>query len=94
MSNTNVSINFWVDTDSEDASDRQTDNHQDADLFSVRQEDVSKDTAKLIAQYYQFKGDVRASDSGKSWICYKEPLVNGSVEFDLSLLKASNDVPF
>ena len=47
--------------------------------------EVTQEMATVIANYLEFKGDVRESQSGQSWRVYKNQISN---TFDLSAIPA------
>ena len=62
------------------------------DYFTIRKEyedntgqkhEVTSEVATVIANYLEFKGDVRESQSGQSWRVYKNQISN---TFDLSAI--------
>ena len=65
---------------------------ESCDYFTIRKEyeddagqehKVTLEVATVIANYLEFKGDVRDSQSGQSWRVYKNQLSNS---FDLSAI--------
>ena len=44
---------------------------EQADLMSVAKAEHTLEQAKFIANHLQFRGEVRESDSGKSWYAWK-----------------------
>ena len=67
---------------------------ESCDYFTIRKEyeddagqkhEVTQEMATVIANYLEFKGDVRESQSGQSWRVYKNQISN---TFDLSVIPA------
>jgi hypothetical protein len=67
---------------------------ESCDYFTIRKEydddagqkhKVTEEMATVIANYLEFKGDVRESNSAQSWRVYKNQISN---TFDLSVIPA------
>tara|TARA_Y100000310_G_scaffold26490_1_gene25287 strand:+ start:449 stop:748 length:300 start_codon:yes stop_codon:yes gene_type:complete len=67
---------------------------ESCDYFTIRKEfedkegtkhQVTQDQATVIANYLEFKGEVRESQTGQSWRVYKKQISNS---FDLSAIPA------
>ena len=67
---------------------------ESCDYFTIRKEydddagqkhEVTQEMATVIANYLEFKGDVRESQTGQSWRVYKTKISN---TFDLSAIPA------
>jgi|TARA_R100001530_G_scaffold132979_1_gene105873 hypothetical protein len=77
-----VDILYWIQT-SESEPNKTAETADKADFFSIRKEDLDRDRVAQIATYLNYKGEVRESESGQSWLVFKSA---GSQQFDLSCL--------
>jgi len=77
-----VDILYWIRT-GESELNKTAESANEADFFSIRKADLDKDRVAQIATYLNYKGEVRESESGLSWLVFKSA---GSQQFDLSCL--------
>tara|TARA_R100001530_G_C4225189_1_gene131096 strand:+ start:156 stop:416 length:261 start_codon:yes stop_codon:yes gene_type:complete len=59
-----------------------------ADLISISKEEISEDDMQKLATHFRFAGDVRESESTKSWNVWRESFDEAypSIEVDLDAI--------